>query len=72
LVLFVGVAFAARAQRRQRPLRAFAAVDSRRPEEDHRVLDLLLLEAAERLEVLGQNANGTCVTAFEKRLVQVR
>ena len=48
--MFVGVAFAARPQRRQRALRALAAVDSRRPEEDHGVLDLLLFEAAERLE----------------------
>jgi len=68
----VTIAFTACAQHRQRALRAFAAVDSRRPEKDHGVLDLLLFEAAERLEVLGQNANRTRVPAFEKRLVQVR
>ena len=60
------------AQREQRPLRPLAAVHSRRSEKHHGVLNLLFLEAAERLEVLGEDADGTRVCAFEKLPIQVR
>ncbi len=63
---------AARAQRQQRPLGALAAVDAGRPEEDDGVLDFLVLEAAERLEVLGEDANRPAFFALEKLRIEVR
>src|SRR6185295_20073246 len=51
LVFLFRAVLAARPQRLQRPLGAIAAVDARRSEEDDGVLDLLFLEAAQRLEV---------------------
>src|SRR5438874_10270410 len=55
-VLLVGVPLAPRLERVQRALGPLAAVDARRPEEDHRVLNLLLLEPSERLEIFRQDA----------------
>ena len=71
-IVLVGVAHAARLQRLQRALGPLAAVDARRPEEHDRVLDLLVLEAAQRLEVLGQDADRPRLVALEKLRVQVR
>jgi hypothetical protein len=43
------------------------------PTEEHdRVLDVLRLEPPQRLEVLGEDANGTGFFAFEKLVVEVR
>src|SRR5687768_7331999 len=49
----------------------FAAVNARRPEKDHGVLDVLRLEATERLEILGENAKRACLFALQKRRVEV-
>ncbi len=64
--------FAPRAQRLQRPLSALAAVDARRSEKDDRVLDLLFLEAAKRLEVFSEDTDRSCIVAVEKLRVLVR
>jgi hypothetical protein len=47
-------------------------MNARRPEEHHRVLDLLALEAAKRLGIFGQDANRTRFFAFEERPVEIR
>ena len=70
--MLVGVVHAARPQRAQRPLGALAAVDAGRSEEHDRVLNLLILEAAQRLEILGEDANRPRLGAFEELRVQVR
>ncbi len=54
------------------PLGALAAVNARRAEEDDRVLDVLLAEAAQRLEVLGNDANRAGLLALEEIAHQVR
>ena len=54
------------------PLGALARVDARRPEEHDGVLNLLVLEAPERLEVLGQNPDRPPFRAFEKLRIEVR
>src|SRR5262249_26272005 len=72
LIVLVGVAHAARPQRLQRALRAFAAVDARRSEEDDGVLNLLILEAPQRLEVLRQDADRPGLGALEELQVQIR
>ena len=43
-----------------------AAVDTRRTEEDDRVLDVLRAEAAQRLQIFGEDAKGAGFFAFEK------
>ena len=72
LELRVGVPHAAGAQRLQRALRALAAVHAGRSEKDHGVLDLLLLEAPQRFQVFGENADRPRFGAFEKLLIQIR
>src|SRR5262245_3914712 len=72
LILLVGVALAARAQGAQRAFGPFAAVDARRSEEHDRILDLLFLETAERLEILRENSDRTRFRTFEKLPVQIR
>ena len=72
LVLRVGLVHAARPQRLQRALGALAAVDPRRSEEDDGVLDLLLLESAQRLEVLGEDPDRPGLVAFEEVRVEIR
>ena len=72
LVLRVDLVHAARPQRLQRALRAVAAVDPRRPEEDDGVLNLLLLESPQRLEVLREDADRPGLVAFEEVRVEVR
>src|SRR5215470_15629840 len=64
LILLVGIALAARTQRAQRALGPLAAVDARRSEEHHRVLNLLFFEAAQRLEILRENPDRTCLRTF--------
>src|SRR5947209_18032457 len=71
-VQVLGPDFAARPQRLQRPLCALAAVHASRAKEDDGVLNLLLLEATERLEILSDDADGTGVVAVEKVWVLVR
>ena len=66
LVLLVGVADAARLERRQRALGALAAVDAGRSEEHDGVLNLLVLEAPQRLEILRQDADRPAFGALEK------
>src|SRR5262245_51484739 len=68
----VGVAFAPRAQRPQRALRALAAVDARRPEEHNSVLNPLLLEAAERFEIFGDDPDGARFLTVEELRIHVR
>src|SRR5205823_5332940 len=68
----LGPDFAARPQRLQRPLCALAAVHASRAKEDDGVLNLLLLEATERLEIFSDDADGTGVVAVEKLRVLVR
>jgi len=72
LVGVVGVLHAARAKALQRALGALAAVDARRAEEDDGVLNFLLLESAQRLEVLGENPDWARLGALEELRVQVR
>src|SRR6266850_7183292 len=72
LILLVGVALAARAERAQRELGALAAVDPRRSEEDDRVLDFLLLESAQRLEVLREDPDRPRLGALEELTIQIR
>ena len=55
----------------ERLLRGFAAVNTRRSKEHHRVLDVLDLEAALRLEVFGQDADGARVLALEKGVIEI-
>ena len=50
--------------------RLLAAVNPRRPEEHDGVLDVLRLEAAERFEILGENAKRACLLAFEELRVR--
>ncbi len=50
----------------ERLLRVLAAVDARRAEEHDGVLDVLRLEAAQRLEVLGQDADRPGFFALEE------
>ena len=71
-VVLVRAVDAPGAQRRERAERAIAGIDARRPEKDHRVLDLLSAEAFERLEILGENPDGPRLIAVEKVLVFVR
>jgi hypothetical protein len=47
-------------------------VDAGRSEEHDRILDVLLPEAAERLEVLGQDPDRTCVRALEEFVIVIR
>src|SRR5437762_744774 len=68
----LGPDFAARPQGLQRPLCALAAIHARRTEKDDRVLNLLFLEATERLEIFSDDADGTGVVAVEKLRVLVR
>ena len=56
----------------ERLLRGFAAVNPRRAEEDDGVLDVLRLEAAERLEILGQDPERARFFALEKLRIEVR
>ena len=56
---------------RKRVLRDVAAVNARGPEKDHGVLDVLQLEAALRLQVLGEDADRTGILAFQERVIQV-
>ena len=72
LELRVGVPDAPGAQRLQRALRALAAVDAGRAEKHHRILNLLLLEAPQRFQVFGENADRPRFVAFEKFGVQIR
>jgi hypothetical protein len=53
-------------------LRPLAAVNASRSEEDDRVLDVLLLEPAQRLELFGKNADRTGVLALEKGGIEIR
>ena len=71
LIVLVGVLHAAGAERAERARRPLAAVDPRRPEKHHRVLNLLFLEAAQRLEVLGEDAERPGLGALEKLRIQV-
>ena len=52
-------------------LRRLAAADAGRPEEDDRVADALLAEAAMRLHVLRHDAKRPCVSALQKLLAHV-
>src|SRR5207244_11726570 len=65
-------AHAARPERLQRTLGALAAVDARRSEEDDGVLDLLILEAPQRLEVLREDPDRPGLGAVEELGVQIR
>ncbi len=55
----------------QRRLGVRAALDSGGSEEHDRILDLLGLETAERLEILCKNADGPGLFALEKLAIQV-
>src|SRR6266498_3430185 len=48
-----------------------AAMDARRSKEHHRVLDVLCLEAAKRLEIFGQNPQWSRFFTIEKLVVEV-
>ena len=72
LILRVGVADAARAQRLERTLGALARIDASRTKEHDGVLNLLGLEAPQRLEIFGQDAKRPSVFTLEKLRVQVR
>ena len=63
---------AARLRGLQRPFGSFPTVDAGGAEEDHGVLDFLLLEAAAWIEVFGKEADDPGVVAFEKIAVEVR
>src|SRR5262249_24457065 len=65
------IADSSRPQRHLGAFGALPAVDPRRAEEHHRVLDLLLLESSERLEVLGEDSNGTGFLALEKFGIEI-
>ncbi len=71
--LDVGVGFHAVAahQVTERLFRVLAAVDAGRAEEHDGVLDVLRLEPAQRLEVLGEDSQRPGFFAFEKRRVEV-
>src|SRR5438132_1019179 len=71
LVLRVVFADAARSQRFQRAFGALARFDARRSEKDDRVLDFLVLEAAERFEIFRQNPKGAALFALEKLRIQI-
>src|SRR5262245_12246358 len=49
-----------------------AAVYARRPEEDDGVLNVFALEASERLQILGEDAERPRLFAVEKRRVEIR
>ena len=51
---------------------AFTAVDARRAEEDHGVLDVLRLESTERFEILGEDAERAGFFAVEEFRIGVR
>src|SRR4029434_2731902 len=53
----------------ERRLRLLAAVDARGSEKNDSVLDALRLEAAQRLEVLGEDADRTRLVAVEEVLI---
>jgi hypothetical protein len=55
----------------ERVLRRLAAVNARRPEEHDGVLDVLELEATLRLEVFGEDADGACIFALQKGVIEV-
>jgi hypothetical protein len=56
----------------ERSLRVLAAVNARRSEEYDCILDVLGLEPAQRLQVLGQDADRTGVLALEKGGIEIR
>jgi hypothetical protein len=64
--VLVRAVHASRPQRPQRPLGALPAVDAGRSEKDDRVLNLLILEAAQGLEVLGEDPNRARLRAFQE------
>ena len=55
----------------ERFARLFGAVDARRAEEHHRVLDVFGLEPAQRLQILGEDAKRARFFALEKLFVPV-
>ena len=55
----------------ERFARLLRAVNARRAEEDHRVLDVLRLESAQRFEILGEDTKRASFLALEKLLVPV-
>src|SRR5690242_8441512 len=59
------------AQALQRAGRFLAAVHARGSEEDDGVLDVLLLQAAERLEVFRENADRARIVALEELRIHV-
>ena len=58
-------------QRVERLLGHLAAVNARGAEEDNRVLDVLDLEAAPRLEVFGEDADWPRVLALEEGVIEI-
>src|ERR1019366_8453052 len=72
VVLGVRIARAARLQHAERPFGPLAAVHARRSEEDDGVLNFLLPEPAKWLEILGENADGPPLAAFEKLRIEIR
>src|SRR6185503_11511631 len=60
-----------RAQRLQRALRPLAAVDACGAEKYDRVLDLLLLETAQRLQVLGEDPDRPRFLTLEELGIQI-
>src|SRR6476646_2600766 len=71
LVLVRGIADAASAERSQRLFGARLAVYAGRPKKDHRVLSLLLFEAAKRLEILRQDTDRPRLDALEKLRIKI-
>ena len=58
-------------QARERLLRVFRALDTCRAEKHHGVLDALCLEAGQRLEIFGEDANGPGVLAVEEFVITI-
>ena len=56
----------------ERLLGVLAAVDARRAEEHDGVLDVLRLEAAQRLEILGEDPERARFFGFEKLGIEIR
>ena len=57
---------------RQRRFGVLAAVNARRAEEHDGVLDVLRAEAAQRLEILGQDADRPGFFAVEEFTIEIR
>ena len=58
-------------QLRQGALGAHPALNPRRPEEYDRVLNVVVAKSSERLEIFGQDPDGSGIVAFQEFAIQI-